>query len=245
MKTLVSILNHNLPEYTDYLYDNLSPYQSNIYDLIVIDNGSSSEKISKYTTHTLDSNSYMGGGFNAAMQLVLSSDEYDSLLFLNNDLIVFGYEFVKTLREEMFNNNFKVLSACFFNVEPTGQCFWKTMHNWGRSETRQVPFIDFQMPLIHKDVLQKVDQIDPDLIHGWGIDALFAIECKKNKWKMGVMDKLSALHYNSLTVKLKAVEFDVTEYCRRAEEGQNKFFRKSNLMNEFNQVRQEGASYKL
>ena len=123
MKTLVSILNHNLPEYTDYLYDNLSPYQSNIYDLIVIDNGSSSEKISKYTTHTLDSNSYMGGGFNAAMQLVLSSDEYDSLLFLNNDLIVFGYEFVKTLREEMFNNNFKVLSACFFNVEPTGQCF--------------------------------------------------------------------------------------------------------------------------
>ena len=187
----------------------------------------------------------MGGGFNAAMQLVLSSDEYDSLLFLNNDLIVFGYEFVKTLREEMFNNNFKVLSGCFFNVEPTGQCFWKTMHNWGRSETRQVPFIDFQMPLIHKDVLQKVDQIDPDLIHGWGIDALFAIECKKNKWKMGVMDKLSALHYNSLTVKLKAVEFDVTEYCRRAEEGQNKFFRKSNLMNEFNQVRQEGASYKL
>jgi hypothetical protein len=245
MKTLVSILNHNLPEYTDYLYDNLSPYQSNIYDLIVIDNGSSSEKISKYTTHTLDSNSYMGGGFNAAMQLVLSSDEYDSLLFLNNDLIVFGYEFVKTLREEMFNNNFKIFSACFFNVEPTGQCFWKTMHNWGRSETRQVPFIDFQMPLIHKDVLQKIDQIDPDLIYGWGIDALFAIECKKNKWKMGVMDKLSALHYNSLTVKLKAVEFNVSEYCRRAEEGQNKFFTKSNLMNEFNQVRQEGASYKL
>jgi hypothetical protein len=62
---------------------------------------------------------------------------------------------------------------------------------------------------------------------------------------MGVMDKLSALHYNSLTVKLKAVEFDVSEYCRRAEEGQNKFFTKSNLMNEFNQVRQEGASYKL
>jgi len=37
MKTLVAILNHNLPEYTDYLYNNLNPYQSNIYDLIVID----------------------------------------------------------------------------------------------------------------------------------------------------------------------------------------------------------------
>ena len=80
MKTLVTILNHNLPEYTDYLYDNLSPYQSNIYDLIVIDNGSLSEKMSKYTTYTLENNCSMGGGFNAAMQLVLSSDEYDSLL---------------------------------------------------------------------------------------------------------------------------------------------------------------------
>jgi hypothetical protein len=245
MKTLVTILNHNLPEYTDYLYNNLSPYQSNIYDLIVIDNGSISEKMSQYTTHALDTNCYMGGGFNAAMQLVLTSDEYDSLLFLNNDLIVFGYEFVKTLRTEMFNENFKILSACFFNVEPTGQCFWKTMHNWGKSKTREVPFIDFQMPLIHKDLLKEIKEIDSDLIYGWGIDALFAIMCKKHNWKMGVMDRLSALHYNSLTVKLKAVEFDVNEYCKRAEEGQTKFFTKSNLLKEFNQVRLEGSSYKL
>jgi hypothetical protein len=62
---------------------------------------------------------------------------------------------------------------------------------------------------------------------------------------MGVMDRLSALHYNSLTVKLKAVEFDVNEYCKRAEEGQTKFFTKSNLLKEFNQVRLEGSSYKL
>ena len=244
MKTLVAILNHNLPEYTDYLYDALSPYQSTIYDLAVIDNGSSTEKKSKYTSLELDKNVYYGGGINAAIQYVLSTNEYDSLLFMNNDLIVSGYNFVKILRGELSDNKFDLVSSCFFNVEPNQQCHWKTMHNWGAKETREVPFIDFQMPLISRRLLEEVGEVDSDLIYGWGIDTYFAYICKKNNWKIGVVDRLSALHYNSLTIKSGVSNLNMVDYCRLAEEGQYNFFTKNNLMVEYHKIRTVAENYR-
>ena len=243
MKTLVTILNHNLPEYTNALFESLYPYQGNLYDVTVLDNGSSNDGKSKYTTFELEKNVYMGGGFNAAMQYVLSSNDYDSLLFMNNDLTICGYNFVKVLREEMFENNFDLLSCCFFNVGLKQDCHWKTMHNWGAQKTREVPFIDFQMPLLSRRLLEEVKEIDLDLIYGWGIDNYFALICKKKGWKIGVVDRLCAMHYNSLTVKNKKSDLTMQTYCKNAEEGQYKFFTKNNLMLEFNNIRKMAEIY--
>ena len=58
-KTLVIILNHNGKSYTDQLYESLNPHKKDIYDLLVMDNGSTieSEK-SPYTTLATDQNCY-------------------------------------------------------------------------------------------------------------------------------------------------------------------------------------------
>lgn len=262
MKTAAVILNHNLPDYTDMLYESLKPYERDDYDLSVFDNGSSKEGQSKYTDFGTDENIYFGGGFNAAMQMVLEVDEYDSLLFLNNDLTIHPYNFVKVLRDEMFNCSytdeedgttyttfndgvpfFDVISSTFYNIEPRGQCHWKTMHNYGRKDTREVPFIDFQCPLISKRLLKEVNEIDPLLIYGWGVDVLFAITCMKKGWKMGVTDRLSVLHHNSLTVKKGVAGINMQQYCQLAEKGQWEYFTKYNLMAEFHRVRQLGEQY--
>lgn len=250
MKAAAVILNHNLPDYTDMLYESLKPYERQDYDLMVFDNGSNDAGRSKYTTHHIEQNVFFGGGFNAAMQMVLESDEYDSLLFLNNDLTVHPYNFVKTLRAVMFQLSgytgepyFDVVSPTFFNIEPLGQCHWKTMHNWGAHDTRVVPFIDFQCPLISKRLLKEVEEIDPSLLYGWGIDAYFAILCQQRGWKMGVVDRLCVLHHNSLTVKRGVAGINVQQYCQLAERGQQEFFIKKNLVQEFINVRKLGESY--
>ena len=49
-KTCAIILNCNLPDYTDMLYDSLKPYEREDYELFVLDNGSTPEGTSKYTT---------------------------------------------------------------------------------------------------------------------------------------------------------------------------------------------------
>ena len=67
-KTAAFILNHNLPDYTDMLYESLKPYERTDYDLFVIDNASSIEGKSKHTSFELEENVYFGGGLNAAMQ---------------------------------------------------------------------------------------------------------------------------------------------------------------------------------
>ena len=116
MKTLAVIYNHNLPEMTNKLWEELKPHERDDYDLILIDNGSTDEGKSKYTTHETGQNTYFGGALNIALQFFLDSTEYDSLLSLNNDLVLQGNNFVKTLREEMFSNDFKIVSPSVLQV---------------------------------------------------------------------------------------------------------------------------------
>ena len=130
-KTLAVIYNHNLPEMTDKLWEELKPYERDDYDLILIDNGSREDGKSKYTTHETGQNTYFGGALNIALDFFTTAGTYDSLLSLNNDLVLQGNYFVKTLREEMFNNpwsDFKIVSPSVLQVE--SQCKWKYMHCW-------------------------------------------------------------------------------------------------------------------
>jgi len=98
MKTLAVIYNHNFPEITDNLWESLEPHKRDDYDIILIDNGSTPEGKSKYTTHETGQNTYFGGALNIAIQFFLDSGKYDSLLSLNNDLILQGPNFIKTLK---------------------------------------------------------------------------------------------------------------------------------------------------
>ena len=176
MKILAVILHHNTFEYTNQLYEMLEPEQlSGNYDLVVIDNGSDIGKESKYNTYKLDENVFFGGGLNAAMNFVLDSDEYDSLLFLNNDLIV-GKNFINVLRLETLLGRWDILSPCIIQPEKI-QNHWKQMLCWGASVVRNVRWIDLQCPLISKKLIKylnsiKTDEniIDPLFIRGWGID---------------------------------------------------------------------------
>jgi len=242
MKTAAFILNHNLPDYTDMLYESLKPYERTDYDLFVIDNGSSKEGKSKHTSLELEENVYFGGGFNAAMQYTLESKEYDSMMFLNNDLTVHPYNFVKALREEMLSG-YDIVSPSFYNIEPNKQCHWKSMHSWSAKDTRSVDYIDFQCPLISRRLLEEVKEISPDLKYGWGICFYFALLAKQKGWKLGMVDRCCLLHHNSLTVKKGVAGIDIPTYCRLAEEGQYRFFQKNNLLQDYTQLRAEAQTY--
>jgi hypothetical protein len=49
-KTLAVILNHNLPDETNSLFESLEPYQNDDYDLVVVENGCSEDGKSDYST---------------------------------------------------------------------------------------------------------------------------------------------------------------------------------------------------
>lgn len=255
-KTAAFILNCNLPDYTDWLYESLKPFERDDYDLFVIDNGSTPEGRSKYTTFQLLENVYFGGGFHAAMDFTIQNKQYDSMMFLNNDLTIHPYNFVRSLRNIMKHDvgdpldsyrteliDFDVVSPCFYNVEPNKPCHWKTMHGYGSTRVREVPYVDFQCPLISRRLLTEIKEIDGDLMYGFGIDFLFALACQRKGWKIGVSDWNCILHHNSMTVKKGVAKLDIPTYCRLAEQGQYNFFSKGNMMGEYMELRKKAENY--
>ena len=242
-KTLAVILHYNTPEMTDRLFGQLKPYEREDYDLVVLDNGSPEEGRTQNTTYRSSQNVYFGGGLNMTMQLVLDNPQYDSLLFLNSDLIVHGYNFVKTLRKEMFENDYKIISPAVMQPEKN-QCFWPTMHNWQSTHTRDVPWIDFQCPLIHRDLIEEIKQFDDDLIFGWGNDVYSGLICRENGWKCGVVDFAPAIHLSNATVQKNQDDDIIKNYNVYAERGMVSFFQKIGRMTELVQLRTEAQNYK-
>ena len=242
-KTLALILNHNRREYTDRVYDMIAPYAGDLYDVAVFDNGSTdTSEISKRTTHGTDKNYYFGGGLNITFDMILDSPQYDSLLFMSNDIILHGYNYIKKLRSIMFDEDYALVSTSVIQPE-VGQCFWKQMHNWGASETRQVRWVDFQCPLIRRDVIEKIGQYDMDLIYGWGPDVYTGVVCEENGWKVGVTDTLSTVHFSAQTTKDGKSDITQQEYSRLAEQGMYSFFQKAGKLKELQSMRNFGMNY--
>jgi GT2 family glycosyltransferase len=244
MKTLVVIYNHNLPDLTDQLFESLESHRDETYDIVLIDNGSTDSGKSKYTTHETGQNIYFGGGLNLAMQLFLENKQYDSLLSLNNDLILHGGNFVKSLRKVMFENDYKIVSPCVLQPQKN-QCKWKYMHCWSANIPRQVKWVDFQAPLMHRDLVEKINQFDLQLIYGWGQDVYSGIVCEQNDWKVAVVDWCPVIHYSAHTYKQEKSDLTLNEYCMNAERNMFEFFEKQNLIHTFNLYRELSANYNI
>ena len=239
-KTLAAVVNHNLPVMTDKLWESLYPYRRDDYDMILIDNGSREDGKSKYTTHETGHNTYYGGALNIMFQHFLDSDEYDSLTFIQNDLIIQGSNYIRSLRKEL-KGDYKIISPCGLQIE--SQCKWRQMHCWNSTKVRDVKWVDGIAPLYHKDFIEEVRQFSDELIYGWGQDVLSGIICKEKGWKIGVVDWCPVIHHSAHTYKEGKSDIDLTEYCQRAEGAMFNYFQSNNLMDKFNKYREYGANY--
>ena len=228
MKTLVVILNHNLPEYTNFLYNELKTHQTDTHDIFVFDNASTPEGQPCIVHLATEENCYFGGAMNLVFDFMLESEEYDSLLFLSNDIILHGYNFVDTLRKEMLEQDYTILSPSVLQVrlEPD---MWKQMHNYGTKTVREVPWVDFMSPLIHRRLIEEIKQFDMSMRYGWGLDIYSGLICEKKEWKIGVVDYLSLVHLVAKTTKEGKADITTSEYCQLAQQGMDNFFFSNNI----------------
>ena len=117
------------------------------------------------------------------------------------------------------------------------------MHCWNSSNTREVKWVDFQAPLLHRDLIEEIKQFPEELVYGWGQDVLSGIICEEKKWKVGVVDKCPLIHHSAQTYKEGASDLDLTTYCRNAEIGMFSYFRDNGLIEKFHQFRHLSSNY--
>ena len=239
---LIATLNHNLPDLTDNLVTQLKrdPFFESC-ELMVVDNGST-EPLAKSTTHQLDENIYFGGGFNVVLDYFLTTD-HDYLYFLNNDLIFHGPSFLTTSLSEAKHSDAAVYSPAVINAS-VEQCHWKQMWNWGKG-LRQVKWIDFQSPLLRRDILKLIKQYPNELIYGWGLDFYTGCIAELNNLKTIVSDTNTICHLNSQTFKQNKINIGVNEFCKLADLNMNKYFLDSEFKIQYLDLRKYGENYIL
>jgi len=239
---LVATLNHNLPDLTDNLVNQLKkdPLFKEC-ELMVVDNGSK-EQLSKSTTHRLEENIFFGGGFNVVLDYFLSTN-HNYLYFLNNDLIFHGPSFLTTSLKEAKETNSGVYSPSVINAS-TEQCHWKQMWHWGKG-LREVKWVDFQCPLIRRDVLELIKQYPQELIYGWGLDFYTGCITETNNINTIVSDNHTICHLNSQTFKQGKINIGVSEFCKRAELGMHQYFSNSDFYQLYLNLRSHGENYFL
>lgn len=237
---LIATLNHNLPDLTDNLIGQLQ--RDPLYkdcELMVIDNGSS-EPLAKSTTHRLEQNVYFGGGFNVVLDYFLTTN-HEYLYFLNNDLIFHGPSFLTTSLKEAKESNTGIYSPSVINAS-IEQCHWKQMWNWGKG-LRAVRWIDFQCPLIRRDVLEIISKFPDELIFGWGLDLYAGCITEQHGISTIVSDNHTICHLNSQTFKQNKINIGIEEFCRGAEYNMNNYFKNSQYYKQYIDLRSYGESY--
>jgi len=239
---LLATLNHNLPAWTDNLVSQLQqdPLFPNC-ELMVVDNGST-EPLARSTTHRLDENVFFGGGFNTVLEYFLSTN-HDYLYFLNNDLVFHGPAFLTTSLREAKESDAAVYSPSIINAS-IDQCHWKQMWNWGQG-LREVRWIDFQCPLLRRDVLELIQHYPDELIYGWGLDFYTGCLTETHNLKTIVSDTNTITHMNSLTFKENKVNIGVSEFCSNAERYMNSYFLNSQFNSLYYNLRTYGETYKI
>ena len=242
MKTLVTILHYNTVDLTDNLYESLLEGKDDSYDIIVLDNGSEDGKVSKYTTHQLEDNVFFGGGLNVAFDYILQNEEYDSLLFMNSDLVIHGKNFVQTLYHELLERDLKIISPCILEVNKQ-QTYWKPMRPWNSGRTRIVPWVDFQCPMFDRSFIEEVKQFDQKLIYGWGQDVLSGLICKNKNWQIGVCDFAPCIHLVSQTIKANASNPKISDYNKLAEKYMFEYFLSVNNIDQIMDLRNKSTNY--
>jgi hypothetical protein len=143
----------------------------------------------------------------------------------------------------MFEQDYTILSPSVIQVR-LEQDMWKQMHNYGTNNVRQVPWVDFMSPLIHRRLIEEIKQYDLKMKYGWGPDIYSGIVCEQRGWKVGVVDYLTAVHLVAKTTKEGKSDITPEQYFRYAQQGMDDFFFSNRLDKDKHRLMYLAQTYK-
>jgi len=245
MKILLATLVHNTPDLAENMLEQWnrdSEFINKHCDIMIVDNGSDSNKISKVTTHRLEQNVFFGGGCNVIMDYFLSNN-YDYLLMFNSDIIFHGYKFLSTAFDEILKYNLDIYTPSVINGK-INQCKWKTVHNWGTGGVRKVKYIDDQSPIFSKRMIEKLYPFPEILYLGYGTDFHECIIANRNNFNIGVSDNLTVCHLENYTVQTdKLTSISKEQYYNNNYINMVNHFENSEFSNEYQKLFSYGETY--
>lgn len=170
------ILHHDSStEYTDLLKHSLGHIDYSIYDS------------SKHQTHFTES-------FNRAIQdnlginyLLFGDPLCDYVMICNNDISLSATD-LEAL-EVILNGERGIFSPVVNSPHSA------VMSKIGDDQMRQVPWVEFVCPIIHKDVIESIGLLDNKMPRGWGIELDYCYRAKQAGFNTYLIQDVSIHHY--------------------------------------------------
>ena len=164
------ILHHDTStEYTDLLKHSLGHIDYRIYNSSI------------NQTHFTES-------FNRAIQEVPESQGfYNYLMICNNDISLTATD-LEAL--EIILNGERGIFSPVVNSPHAG-----VMSKKGDKVFRQVPWVEFVCPIIHRDVIEAIGLLDEGMPRGWGIELDYCYRAKKAGFNTYLVQDIAIHHY--------------------------------------------------
>ena len=203
-KIATIILNRNLPEVTERLYEHLSKYDGSQTDIYVVEAGSDASKLSRYTTWHANSADELtnglryGRGMNFGLVQLLKEgkfDQYDDFFLLTNDTEFKAGATLSPLMEIMNKHpRLGVLSPC--------------SERWGErlllknETTKYFWFIHNNAYLLRREFIESIcDKDQPDVMdflfdgtnfRGYGTEHELIAKAYANDWAAAITSQVWA-----------------------------------------------------
>ena len=196
------ILNRNLPEITNKLYEHIQYFDSESTDIYVIEAGSNIGNLSKYKTWHVNTNEVMekglrySRGFNFALFQLLKEGKfkkYDYFFLLTNDTVFQKDKTIEPLLK-IFDKHKRLglLSPC--NKE------WGELKLFGNHDTKYFWFIHNTAYLLRREFIEAIYNptslnyflFDGDNFRGYGSENEIIAKGYCNDWASAITKKVSA-----------------------------------------------------
>tara|TARA_B100000780_G_C20993679_1_gene397423 strand:+ start:36 stop:863 length:828 start_codon:yes stop_codon:yes gene_type:complete len=203
------ILNRNLPEVTDKLYENIYKHNKDFTDIFVVEGGSDKDNLSKYTTWHADweeakkNGLRYSRGMNYALDNLLQENklkDYDAFLLLTNDTEFEEKPFI----EDLYNilNKHKrlgILSPCC----PT----WGEKYLLEKNSLKFFWFIHSDALLIKRECIEEIYNdtkpgfmnflFDGSNFRGYCSESELIAKAYNNNWAAGITSKVWSIENES------------------------------------------------
>lgn len=215
-KVAVLIVNYNMPERADALYESLSR-SGYPHDIIIVGNGSNLTRPSKYTTLQLDNNVQTTRGWLAGLESL--KEKY------------FAYMFVITSTEIPEQKNDLIASMASVlkddsqavGVHPSltadSTTAWEHLKTTGTNKIRKTWMIDNIASMYRADWFDSVGRFDPELIYGWGIDIETCWKAREQNRTLWIDERIHVKKITDIGYKMKRMNMSADK--RRKLAGDN------------------------
>lgn len=201
MKTCAAILSYNAPEATDKLLRSIEKTFSKSIPVIVLDNGSSLDKMSKYTTHRLNKNIRMTKGFNVAISLLKKSFEsYNNFWLFTNDCYFINTDICPLTSCEKYLEKYPNIGILHPSESASVNVCYDVKNDPNIKGVKLVAEYDFVCPIFTKECLELLNwEFSNDLYLGWGLDHESSFTARKNGLEVGINHEITIGHETSYT----------------------------------------------